>query len=40
MHFTEVSRLERAIREPRLGTVVKLARSLGIPPKGLLNGIE
>jgi transcriptional regulator with XRE-family HTH domain len=27
MHFTEISRLERAQRDPRLGTIVKLARA-------------
>ncbi len=39
LHPTEISRLERAAREPRLGTIVKLARALGIPPARLLDGI-
>lgn len=39
LHPTEISRLERAVREPRLGTIVKLARALGIPPARLLDGI-
>jgi transcriptional regulator with XRE-family HTH domain len=40
VHRTEVSRLERAVREPRLSTIVRLARALGVPPKKLLDGIE
>ena len=39
LNMTEVSRLERAERDPRLGTVVKLARGLGVPPMQLLDGI-
>lgn len=39
-HPTEISRLERAAREPRLGTVVRLARALGVKPARLLDGIE
>lgn len=40
LHPTEVSRLERAVREPRLSTVVRLARGLGVRPARLLDGIE
>ena len=40
MHRTEVSLLERAQREPRLQTIVKLARALGLPPARLLDGIR
>jgi len=36
---SEVSRLERSQRDPRLATIVKLARALGIPPAQLLEGI-
>jgi transcriptional regulator with XRE-family HTH domain len=36
---SEVSRLERSQRDPRLATIVKLARALGIPPAKLLDGI-
>lgn len=39
LHPTEISRLERAGREPRLGTIVKIARALRIPPARLLDGI-
>jgi transcriptional regulator with XRE-family HTH domain len=40
LHRTEVSLLERAGREPRLGTIVKLARALEIRPADLLDGIH
>ena len=40
LHRTEISLLERAGREPRLGTIVKLARALKIPPTRLLDGIR
>ena len=40
LHSTEISRLERAVREPRLGTIVQVARGLGLPPADLLSGIR
>jgi len=40
MHPTEISRLERATREPRLSTIVTLARALGVKPARLLDGID
>ncbi|MGH2715185.1 MAG: helix-turn-helix domain-containing protein [Thermoleophilaceae bacterium] len=40
LHPTEISRLERARREPRLGTIVRLARGLGIGADRLLRGIR
>ncbi len=40
IHMTEVSRLERGVREPRLGTIVRLARGLGVKPARLLEGVE
>jgi transcriptional regulator with XRE-family HTH domain len=40
LHRTEVSLLERAAREPRLGTIVTLARALKIPPTALLDRIS
>lgn len=40
LHPTEISRLERAMREPLLSTVVRLARGLGVRPARLLDGIE
>lgn len=40
IHRTEVSLLERAQREPRLGTIVRLARALDIPAAKLLDGIR
>lgn len=40
LHRTEISLLERAGRDPRLATIVTLARGLRIPPSELLSGIE
>ncbi|MGE5408322.1 MAG: helix-turn-helix domain-containing protein [Syntrophothermus sp.] len=40
LHRTEISLLERAGREPRLGTIVKLAGSLGTTPAELCAGIS
>ena len=39
LHRTEVSLLERGGREPRLGTMVKLATALGTTPEALCSGI-
>lgn len=40
LHWTQVSRVERGERDPKLSTVLALARGLGIPPKKLFDGIE
>jgi transcriptional regulator with XRE-family HTH domain len=40
LHRTEVSLLERAQRDPRLETIVKLAQGLRVSPADLLAGIE
>jgi len=40
MHFTEISRLERAQRDPRLATIVKLARPLNVTSSELLVGVD
>lgn len=40
LHSTEISRLERGVREPRLGTIVRLARGLGVRPADLLADIR
>lgn len=40
LHTTEISRLERGKREPRLSTMVRLARALGIPVSDLVSGID
>jgi transcriptional regulator with XRE-family HTH domain len=40
LHRTEVSLLERGGREPRLGTMVKLATALGTTPEALCAGIS
>jgi transcriptional regulator with XRE-family HTH domain len=39
IHRTEVSLLERGGREPRLGTLVKLATALDTTPEVLCSGI-
>lgn len=39
LNMSEISRLERSQRDPRLATIVKLAGALGIPPARLLDGI-
>jgi transcriptional regulator with XRE-family HTH domain len=39
LHRTEISLLERAGREPRLGTIVKLAGSLDTTAAELITGI-
>ncbi|HKI66178.1 MAG TPA: helix-turn-helix transcriptional regulator, partial [Solirubrobacterales bacterium] len=40
LHRTEISLLERAGREPRLGTLVKLAGSLGVSVESLAAGVR
>ena len=40
LHPTEISRLERAVREPRLGTIARLARGLGVGAEQLVAGIR
>lgn len=40
LHRTEVSLLERAGREPRLATIVKLAGALKTTPADLCEGIS
>jgi transcriptional regulator with XRE-family HTH domain len=40
LHRTEISLLERGGREPRLGTIVKLAGALETKPEELIAGIR
>ncbi len=40
LHRTEISLLERGEREPRLGTILKLAGSLGVTPEELCAGMR
>ena len=40
VHPSEVSRLERAARDPRLSTIVKVARGLGVSAERLVKGIK
>jgi XRE family transcriptional regulator, regulator of sulfur utilization len=39
LHRTEISLLERGGREPRLGTIIKLAGALDVPSEFLCTGI-
>jgi transcriptional regulator with XRE-family HTH domain len=39
LNMSEISRLERFRRDPRLDTIVRLGNALGIPPARLLDGI-
>ena len=40
LHRTEISLLERAAREPRLTTIVRVARALKVEPAELLKGVR
>lgn len=40
LHRTEISLLERGGREPRLGTIAKLASALDTTPEQLFEGIQ
>ena len=40
LHRTEVSLLERGERDPRLSTIVRLARALDVAPAALLDGVS
>lgn len=40
LHRTEISLLERGGREPRLGTIVKLASALEVPIEDLCAGVS
>ncbi len=39
VHVTEVSRIERGLRDPRLSTIVRLAHALEVKPARLLDGL-
>jgi transcriptional regulator with XRE-family HTH domain len=40
LHRTEISLLERGGREPRLGTIIKLASALDVTPEELCAGMR
>ena len=40
LHTTEISRLERGVRDPRLSTIVRLARALRVEPGLLLAEVR
>jgi transcriptional regulator with XRE-family HTH domain len=39
IHSSEVSRIERGLRDPRLSTIIRLARAMDVTPARLLDGI-
>lgn len=39
IHRTEIGRLERATRDPRLSTIIKIAQGLEIDPAELVAGL-
>lgn len=40
VHSTAIGRVERGAREPRLTTILKLARGLGVRPGELLDELD
>lgn len=40
IHPTAIGRLERGSREPRLTTILRVARGLGVSPSELLDDLE
>lgn len=40
LHRTEISHIERATRDARVSTVVRVARALRVPPAQLLRGVR
>lgn len=40
IHVTEISRIEHGLRDPRLSTLIRLARALEVEPATLLDRIE
>ena len=40
LHSTEVSRLERGVRDPRLSTIVRIAAALDLPAGELLHDVR
>jgi transcriptional regulator with XRE-family HTH domain len=39
IHNTEISRIERGLRDPRMSTLIRLARALKTAPSRLLDGV-
>jgi transcriptional regulator with XRE-family HTH domain len=40
LHRTEVSLLERGGRDPRLDTIVRIARALDVAPSAFFDGVQ
>jgi transcriptional regulator with XRE-family HTH domain len=38
IHVTEVSRIERGLRDPRVSTMLRLAAALDVPASALVDG--
>jgi transcriptional regulator with XRE-family HTH domain len=38
IHVTEVSRIERGLRDPRISTMLRLAKALRVPASALVDG--
>lgn|SRR5580700_3481608 len=39
-HRTTISKLELGERDPRLGTILRLARGVGVPPEAFVIGLD
>jgi transcriptional regulator with XRE-family HTH domain len=39
IHVTEISRIERGLRDTKISTIIRLARALRVKPARLLDGI-
>jgi transcriptional regulator with XRE-family HTH domain len=39
IHNTEISRIERGLRDQRMSTLIRLARALRTAPSRLLDGV-
>ncbi len=40
IHVTEVSRIERGLRDPRVSTLLRLAAALRVPASSLVDAVE
>jgi transcriptional regulator with XRE-family HTH domain len=39
-HRTTISKLELGERDPRLGTILRLAQGIGVPPEAFVQGLD
>ncbi len=40
LHRTAISKLELGERDPRLATILRLARGIGVPPEAFVTGLD